>query len=272
MQKPAAQPKPRGALRVRSRCGLRHETCRSWHYQPRNSGGSQLRNPGQLIFSPPLLSPDAVRPWMCVWPPPLQRQLAEMLHRRHSIANSRITGMKLRNCGNRASTIALLSGQRTGDRTQPQVERFSTQQTLPPVGTGSKCLRHHFSAGVNVRSKSLFYGGEQPWQEQFCQIHRREQSGFSLVWERYQSTTTTSPLSPAVRSSLCSRRVSNRWVPLPLPFEVVCFNLKLATAFPDDFANGFVPRSPMSPFGLELENILEDHAVSSQVIHEMLAL
>ena len=28
--------------------------------------GSQLRNPGRLIFSPPLLSPDAVRPWTCV--------------------------------------------------------------------------------------------------------------------------------------------------------------------------------------------------------------
>ena len=29
-------------------------------------------------------------------------------------------------------------------------------------------------------------------------------------------------------------------------------------AFPDDFANEFVPRSPVSPFGLELENIRED--------------
>ena len=44
------------------------------------------------------------------------------------------------------------------------------------------------------------------------------------------------------------------------------------TAFPSDFANGFVPRSFVSPFGLELENILEDHGVSSQTIDEMLAL
>ena len=32
MQKPAAPPKPRGALRVCSRCGLRHETRRPRHY------------------------------------------------------------------------------------------------------------------------------------------------------------------------------------------------------------------------------------------------
>ena len=31
----------------------------------RNPGGSQLCNPGRLIFSLPLLSHDAVRPWMC---------------------------------------------------------------------------------------------------------------------------------------------------------------------------------------------------------------
>ena len=65
----------------------------------------------------------------------------------------------------------------------------------------------------------------------------------------------------------CSHQVSNRWVP---PFGVVCF--LLAMAFPDDFANGFVPRSPVSPFGLELENIHEDHGVSWQVVDEMLAL
>ena len=42
--------------------------------------------------------------------------------------------------------------------------------------------------------------------------------------------------------------------------------------FPDDVANEFVPRSPVSPFGLELENILEDHGVSWQSVDEMLAL
>ena len=33
---------------------------------PGTQGASLLRNPGRLIFSLPLLSPDAVRPWTCV--------------------------------------------------------------------------------------------------------------------------------------------------------------------------------------------------------------
>ena len=47
---------------------------------------------------------------------------------------------------------------------------------------------------------------------------------------------------------------------LPLgfpPLELVC--VQLSMAFPDDFRDEFVPRSPVSPFGLELENIIEDH-------------
>ena len=42
-------------------------------------------------------------------------------------------------------------------------------------------------------------------------------------------------------------------------------------AFAGDFANGLVPRSFVSPFGLEFEHILEDHGVSSQAVDEMLA-
>ena len=49
-------------------------------------------------------------------------------------------------------------------------------------------------------------------------------------------------------------------------------NFWLAMAFPDDFANEFASRSPVLPFGLELENILEDHGVSWQTIDQMLAL
>ena len=95
----------------------------------------------------------------------------------------------------------------------------------------------------------------------------------SRLTQRHQ---TTSPLSPAARSSLCSHEVSDRWVPsLPPPpsllpsFGVVCFWLVMA--FPEDFTQEFVPRSPVSPFDLEHENILEDHGVSWQ-IGEMLAL
>ena len=55
---------------------------------------SLLRNPGRLIFPPPLLLPGRSATWMCVWPPPSQRLLVEMLHRRHSIVNFRIEGMQ----------------------------------------------------------------------------------------------------------------------------------------------------------------------------------
>ena len=78
-QKPAAQPKPRGGT---TRAFTPLSAACNWQTRalPRNAGDAPLRNPGRL------LSLDAVRPWTCVWPPPLQRQLAEMLHWRHSIA------------------------------------------------------------------------------------------------------------------------------------------------------------------------------------------
>ena len=187
-----------------------------------------------------------------------------------------------------------------GDCTHPQVERFSTRQTLRPVKTGSRCRRNHFSEGGNTKSKSLFCCGEQPWQEQFCKIHRHGQKGVSLVslielciagdmsplltvdpgtttvptprlTQRYQMTTT-SPLSPAGRSSLCSHQVSNRLVPLLLPSHSMWSVSSWGWLFRMTSQTGFVPRSPVSSFGLELENILEDHGVSSQAIDEMLAL
>ena len=116
-----------------------------------------------------------------MWRPLLLRQHAEPQRRRHLIANPGTTETESWNCDGRAFNIALLSGLRMGDRTQPSPERFSTQQTLPPVRTVSRCRRNHFSADGNTRSKSLFYGGEQPWHEQFCQIHRLGQNGSSLV-------------------------------------------------------------------------------------------
>ena len=62
--------------------------------EPRGLTASQSR---PAVFSPPLLSPDAVRPWMCVCSPPLQRQLAETPHERHLIANSRVVGLRQQN-------------------------------------------------------------------------------------------------------------------------------------------------------------------------------
>ena len=76
MQKPAAPLKPRGCT---TRVFTLWFVARNWQTLtlPRDLGGPHLRNPGRLIFSIPLVSPDAVRPWTCVWPPPLQWHLEE---------------------------------------------------------------------------------------------------------------------------------------------------------------------------------------------------
>ena len=81
--------------------------------------GAQLRNPGRLRYSHHRCCPQTQRGPGRVRGPPLQRQPAEMLHRRHSIVNCRITETKLWPCENRAFTIALPLGQRMDDRTQP---------------------------------------------------------------------------------------------------------------------------------------------------------
>ena len=111
-----------------------------------------------------------------------------------------------------------------------------TARTLPPVGTGSRCRRTHFIAGGHMKSKSLSCSGELPRHVQFCLIFGREESGSLLVLliERcitgdtspllmvdpstptmptprltQRCLTTTLPLSPVIRLSLCSHQVSN---------------------------------------------------------------
>ena len=117
---------------------------------------------------------------MCAWPLPSQRLLAETPHRRHSIVNCHITETKSGTRGKRVFTTAFLFGRRTGDRTRPSLERFSTRQTLPPAGTGSIFRRTHFIAGGNTKSKSFSCDVEQPWHAHFCRFLQREQSGSSL--------------------------------------------------------------------------------------------
>ena len=135
-----------------------------------------------------------------------------------------------------------------------------------------------------MRSKSLFHRGEQPWHEQFCQIHLHAQNSFSLVssiepcitWDmsslltvdpatttsltprltqQYQTMTTTSLLSPVVRSSLCSHQVSYRLV-RPRSGQVV-FGRRWFFRF----------RCLVSLFDLQF-----DHRVSWQVKDEILSL
>ena len=67
--------------------------------------------------------------------------------KRFNFQVSRTTETKLWNCDHTAFIIA----QRMGDRNQPQLERFSTQQTSPPAGTGSRCRRNPFIAGGSTK-------------------------------------------------------------------------------------------------------------------------
>ena len=63
--------------------------------EPRGITASQSR-PAD-IFTTAAVSRRSAALDVCVWPPPLHRQLAEMLHRRHSIVNFHVTGVKSEN-------------------------------------------------------------------------------------------------------------------------------------------------------------------------------
>ena len=227
-----------------------------------------LRNQGWLMFSPPLLSQDAVLPWTCAWTPPLQRQLAEMLHWRHSIASWRTTEMKSENSDHRTFIAARLCALRTGGRIQPSIGRFSTQQTSLPVGMGSICRRSPFIAGGSTESISLSCGGGQPWLARFSQTPLRGRCGSSLasltepcitgdipaldgtgglgcttltstaptLTQHYQVTMTTSSPSRVFRRNPCGLPVSSGSVFLfgPARCTAPSFFLAVRMAFPLD--------------------------------------
>ena len=124
-QKPAATPKPREGTTRTLTSGARHETGRSWHYHGTQEAHCFARRADVLTTA--AVPGRAVRPWTCVSPPPMQRQLAEMLHRRRSIVNCRIADMKSENRGNRVFSSVRCCGPRTGGRIPPSLERSSTR-------------------------------------------------------------------------------------------------------------------------------------------------
>ena len=160
MQKPAAPLKPHGrhcACVHAVVCGMKLADP-SITAEPSGVTASQSRTadifttaavPGRVC------SLSQCSPSMCAWPPPLQRQLAEMLHRGHSIVSWRTKGMKWENLDNRTHTTARKSGQRTANRTQLSLEHFSTQQISPPVATDSISWRSPCIADGCKKSKSL---------------------------------------------------------------------------------------------------------------------
>ena len=78
-----------GTLRMRPR--FLRWTKKRTRESPQNPEDSQKRNPGRLISLLPLLSQDAPRLWMCVWPPPTQQQLKETLRMKPLIVNYHTT-------------------------------------------------------------------------------------------------------------------------------------------------------------------------------------
>ena len=112
-----------------------------------NPEGSQPRIPGRLIFSLPLLSPDAAPPWTCVWPLPQQQRLEETRRRR-------TTGMKSQTCGTRSLSTPCLDGWTTTPcrHSNTAVCRQRTQPEWPA----------DFGADGNMKFKFLFFAGEQP--------------------------------------------------------------------------------------------------------------
>ena len=98
---------------------------------PRNPKGSHPRHPGRKILSTPLLSQDALRPWMGVWSPPSQRQLVETRRRLHrELSRNEFVRLRQQSC--------CVYG---GRPTAPGCVRFSTQQSPPLIGMGSRCRR-----------------------------------------------------------------------------------------------------------------------------------
>ena len=240
-----------------------------------------------------------------MWPPQFQRQLAEILRRRHSIVNCRRTAeMKSENFDNRTYTTARQSGQRTGGRILPSLKHFSTQQTSPPVATGSISQRSSFIANGSTKSRSLSCRGGKPWPAQFsrtlCEgvVALRRQiidralhhwghvpaldgglecttltSTAPTLTQHFQMSMTTSHPSRVFFRNLCSLPVSGRSVLLfclvprfapPLLFQAV----RMACPFDQ----GLQLDSQWSSGDLYFEISLEDHGVSRQLVLDKVAL
>ena len=126
-----------------------------------------------MIFLPPLLSQDAVRPWTCV-------ASSTAAAARGDAAQAAFDPLQERNRITRTTEHSLpLVWTADGRRIPPSLERFSTRQTSLPVGVGSFCRRSPFIADGSTKSKSLSCGGGQPWLARFSQTPLRGRSDSS---------------------------------------------------------------------------------------------
>ena len=145
---------------------------------------------------------------MCVWLPPSQRQLAEMLHKRHSIVNCRITGMKRieatgysvpSSCVDRgrAAASSRHSNASVRGRNRLQSERAADVGEITSVvylclsSSSDDHLLSHSCLGTGMRFGT---------QNKFCHYRESLVHSISLIasrsllvcwWEQYHDTATS---------------------------------------------------------------------------------
>ena len=202
--------------------GLRHETGRPWHYHGTQGAHCFAIQAGWYFHY--RCCPRTQRGFGCVWLPPLQRQLAEMLHRRHSIVTFRSAGMKIGEWRQQGVHCRPLVWTADG-RPHPVVTRFRTQQTSLPVGTGSICRRNHLIAGGSMRSKSLSCGGEQPWPARSCRIPQRAAWIFAGIIDRTLHQLSTAALVTTTSTTLRLTQQYQTTTMTLFPWRATCMNL-----------------------------------------------
>ena len=144
----------------------------------RNPERSPLRNPGRLMFLPPLLSPDVVRPRTCVCPPLLQRQLAETPP--HAAFDRKLPHYKNEIVLPQGIHCRPLIWTAEGPPHPAVMRTLQYAADIASCRNGQQMSAESLQCRWKHESKSLSCGGGQPWRAQFCRIRRRERSGSSL--------------------------------------------------------------------------------------------
>ena len=146
---------------------------------PRNREDSWKQHPGQLIFSPPLLSQDAARPWMSAQHPPMQQQCPGMQRKRLSIEKRRTIGGQSKICWCKASFIVRWFGQlMVAHASCHSKGAVRSRQRL--VGMGNRCRQKRSDTDGNTKSKLPCCDEGRPRRGQSCQTQRSGNNGYCV--------------------------------------------------------------------------------------------
>ena len=214
---------------MRSRRVLRLETCRPGHHH-----GTRFAIQAGGYFHHHCCSLDVAPPWTFVWPPPSQRQLAEAQHRRHSIANSRLRQQGIhyrllnwtadgrphptvtRTLQYAADNASSRNGQQMSAKSlhrrwkhEIQIALLRRRAAMARAVLPNPSLRAEWLL-AGIIDRALHHWGHDPL---LTVDPTTTTMPTPRLTQQYQTMTTTSPVSPVVRSSLCSHQVSNCWVP-----------------------------------------------------------